>query len=171
MSLTNLAKNLQDASKFTVTKPDISLQRSRLVLEEILYESYKLEMHTEPKLKSIRTLMNNRSFIAKIHPRRIYLLMNLVRKMTISSSGIIEAKAAKIVLDYISDIVEWFINRYDRSFIASLSVRKGSLLEDVLPPFDMNILHQEDQPTDDYEYAANWFELAANEAMPVHNII
>jgi len=117
LCLVKLANNLQDASSLAIAKPALSLQKSLLVLEEVLYELYKLEMHTEPKLKNRRSLLNNRSFVAKIHPRRIYLLMNLVSKMTSSNrSEVVEAKAAKIVLDYISDIVEWFIERYDRTF-------------------------------------------------------
>ena len=162
LSLIKLSKNLQDASSLAVSKPAISLQKSLLVLEEILYELYKLEMQSEPKLKNIRSLLNNRSFVAKIHPRRIYLLMNLVNKMTSNnSSEIVEAKAAKIVLDYISDIVEWFIERYDRSLKAKL-IRIGPF-EDITSAFDVNMLLQDDQSTEAYKNAASWFEFAAKQ--------
>jgi len=138
LSFTKLAKNLQDASLLAISNPATSLQKSLFVLEEILYEIYRLEMHTEPKTKNIRTLLNNRSFVAQIHPRRIYLLMNLVHKMTShNSNDIVEAKAAKIVLDYLSDIVEWFMKRYDRSFKSASLTPHTTELPTIL---DKNIL-------------------------------
>lgn len=161
LSFTHIAQNLQDASGSAITQPSVALQKSRLVLEEIIYDFYELEMHAKPKLKNIRTLLNNRNFISKIHPRRIYLLMELVFKMTSTSNNdIVEAKAAKIVLDYVSDIVEWFIHRYDRSLKASISTRKIPKFEDILPPLDPKMLDQ--YSAQDYEHAASWFEFSAN---------
>ncbi|XRD25273.1 hypothetical protein AABM34_00760 [Lysinibacillus fusiformis] len=95
-SFATLAKNLQEASFFAISNPLVSLQKSLLVLEEILFEVYQLEMHTTPKLKNVRMLLNNRSFTAQIHPRRIFLLMNLVYKMTSHTSNeLVEAKASQ----------------------------------------------------------------------------
>ncbi len=158
LSFTILAKNLQDASLLAISTPAESLQKSLLVLEEILYEIYRLEMHTEPKIKNVRMLLNNRSFVAQIHPRRIYLLMNLIHKMTShASNDIVEAKAAKIVLDYLHDIVEWFMKRYDRSF---RSARPSSHISELPSIFDKNILQHHPSP-EAYEHAAKWFEVAA----------
>lgn len=158
LSFTILAKNLQDASLLAISTPAESLQKSLLVLEEILYEIYRLEMHTEPKLKNVRMLLNNRSFVAQIHPRRIYLLMNLIHKMTShTGNDIVEAKAAKIVLDYLSDIVEWFMKRYDRSFKSN---RLSSHVTELASIFDKNIL-QHEQSREAYEHAVKWFEVAA----------
>ena len=162
LSFNDLAENLHDASSNAISKPAISLQKSRLVLGDILFELYKIEMHTEPRLKNIRTLLNNKDFVSRIHPRRVYLLMNLVHKMTNGGSNdVIEAKVAKIVLDYVSDIVEWFIKRYDRSFKSAVAVQTHSPIEDIMPPFAINVLSSDDQPTEDYERAASWFELSA----------
>ena len=166
LSFLNLAENLQGADAFAISKPALSLHKSLLVLEEILYEIYKLEMHAEPRLKSIHSLLNHRNFVAKIHPRRIYLLMNLVNKMASSQSNeIVEAKAAKIVLDYISDIVEWFIKRYDRSFKAKLP-SKGSSFEDLASIVNANMLHQDQQSAEAYKNSAGWFEMAAKQGNP-----
>ncbi len=154
LSYAALAKNLQEASFFAISNPQVSLQKSLLVVEEILYEVYQLEMHTTPKLKNVRMLLNNRSFTAHIHPRRISLLMNLVYKMTSHTSNeLVEAKAAKIVLDYTSDIVEWFIKRYDRSFNSNVAEEKDLMLD--------NTLYQRDHSPDAYKHAAEWFEIAA----------
>ena len=99
---------------------------------------------------------------AKIHPRRIYLLMNLVRKMTSSGSNdIVEAKAAQIVLDYIGDIVEWFIQRHDRHFNAANISKNHSSIEDLAPPFLLQSFSHDNQSPEDYERAASWFQLAA----------
>ena len=48
LSFNYIAKNLQDARSFALSKPSISLQRSRLVLENILFEWHKHELLTEP---------------------------------------------------------------------------------------------------------------------------
>ncbi len=166
LSFLNLAENLQDANAFAISKPALSLHKSLLVLEEILYEIYKLEMQVEPRVKSVHSLLNQRNFVAKIHPRRIYLLMNLVNKMASSQSNeVVEAKAAKIVLDYLSDIVEWFLKRYDRSFKAKLP-SKNSNFEDLTSILNGNILHQEHQSVEAYKNSADWFEMTAKQGNP-----
>lgn len=112
-------------------------------------------MHTKPKLKNVQTMLNNRSFITQIHPRRIYLLMNLVYKMTNSNSNeLVEAKATKIVLDYNSDIVEWFIKRYDRKF---QSTRQTALAKEAVALFNDTL--QQEESIEAYQHAASWFEV------------
>lgn len=51
LSFTHLAESLEEASTHAIFQPSISLHKSRLVVEEIVYDFYELEMHAKPKIK------------------------------------------------------------------------------------------------------------------------
>ena len=109
-----LAELLQAAARSTISNPSLSLQKSKIALGIIVRDVYEKEMDKHVSNTSVRILLNNKNFIAKIHPRRIYLLMNLVRKMTTSpSNDAVNSKAAKIVLEYLVDICEWYLQRIE----------------------------------------------------------
>mgnify|MGYP003408317253 CR=1 FL=1 len=109
-----LAEILQAAARSTISNPSLSLQKSKIALGIIVRDVYEKEMDKHVSNTSVRILLNNKNFIAKVHPRRIYLLMNLVRKMTTShSNDAVHSKAAKIVLEYLVDICEWYLQRLE----------------------------------------------------------
>ena len=82
-----LAEALQGAARYAISNPSLSLQKSNIALGIIVRDLYEKVMDKRVSNSSTHTLLNNKNFIAKIHPRCIYLLMNLERKMTATTSN------------------------------------------------------------------------------------
>src|SRR5690606_18323633 len=106
-----LADILQKAIRYVITKPSLSLKKSNIALTIIVRDLYQKRTNSNVDSIMVHTILNNKQFIKTIQPRRIYLLMNLVNKMTFNESNdVVNSKAAKIVIDYLTDIYEWYIN-------------------------------------------------------------
>ena len=151
-----LAEALQGAARYAISNPNLSLQKSNIALGIIVRDLYEKVMDKRVSNSSTHTLLINKNFIAKIHPRRIYLLMNLVRKMTATTSNnIVDSKAAKIVLDYLTDICSWYIKQ-----LASFAFYST---EDTEPLSKDQPFANFEFAVDDFESAAKWFLVAANE--------
>ena len=100
-----LAQALQGAARYTISNPSLSLKKSNIALSIIVRDLYAKEMNKDGTRNELRTLLNNKRFIEKIKPRRMYLLMNLIQKMTaMNANNLIDTKVAKMVIDYLMDL-------------------------------------------------------------------
>ena len=157
-----LVEHLQAAARHIISNPTLSLQKSNTVLDITVRDIYKVEMKRSAASVSIRMLLNHKEFISSIQPRRIYLLMNLVRNMTSApSNDAVNSKSAKIVLEYLLDICEWYVQRLRKGQgRTTLSLTLGG--ESFEAP--VGILGNDLQfTTDEFKEAAKWFLAMARE--------
>ena len=155
-----LKEALLSATNNTIANPSLSLKKSNIALGIIVRDLYEKEMHEQVANISIRTLLLNKLFIERIYPRRIYLLMDLVRKITSNPSNDATAsKSAKIVIDYLTDIVEWYTHRLQKGEKLASSVYDDG----IEPPAAPQTLSDFDFAEDDFEAAAKWFLVAAQD--------
>ncbi len=115
LSAAELAEILDLANKYINSDPKSSLTKSREALERIVLEIYKEEMKEEPKRVELGFMLNNNQFTRKIDTR-ILKSMNYVRDMgnmgPHSLNGQVEEIDAVRVLDQLSDIINWYLIRY-----------------------------------------------------------
>jgi hypothetical protein len=115
-----LSNQLRKALDYIQEDPPSSLTKSRTILEQILLNIYKLEMNQEPKKFEIGALLNDNQFTRKID-RRIVSRMNAIRDMC--NLGVhgenVNPKDAKIVLDNLCEVLEWYFENYKSSKIES----------------------------------------------------
>lgn len=149
-----LAEALQGSARYTISNPMLSLKKSNIALRMIVRDLYAKEMQKDGTVSELRTLLNNKHFIEKIKPRRMYLLMNLILKMTeAQANDLIDTKAAKIVLDYLMDLTSW----YTKQLLTKEKLSVPFEIESLTPTSFGKL----DLPAYDYEAAAKWFLIAA----------
>ncbi|MEG0440559.1 MAG: tetratricopeptide repeat protein, partial [Solibacillus sp.] len=153
-----LAEALQSAARYTISNPTLSLKKLNIALSIIVRDLYEKEMNKSGGNADLRTLLLNKGFADKIHPRRIYLLMNLIKNTTvISTNSIVDTKAAKIALEYSIDLASWYIKHLTRGErLAQAAYLDLDEMYTAPPLAKLNF------PEHDYEEAARWFLVSAN---------
>lgn len=113
-------KYLYDAIKYITDDPKMSLVKSRMVLEKIVIDVYKLEMNQEPRKYEIGDTIKNNQFQKKLDIR-IYKLIEAVR--VISNMGSHENKHKEVdseptaynaatTFENLLQIVKWYLDNY-----------------------------------------------------------
>lgn len=108
-----LSDQLNKALIYVEDDPQSSLTKSRTILEQILLNIYKLEMNQEPKRIELGAILTDNQFTRKID-KRIVSRMNSIRDMC--NLGVhgekVVSNDAKIVLDNLCEVLEWYFNNY-----------------------------------------------------------
>jgi hypothetical protein len=108
-----LSDQLNRALEYIENDPQSSLTKSRTILEQILLNIYKLEMGQEPKRIELGAILTDNQFSRKID-KRIISRMNSIRDMCnlgVHGEKVI-SKDAKIVLDNLCEVLEWYFENY-----------------------------------------------------------
>jgi hypothetical protein len=108
-----LSNQLNKALYYIEDDPHSSLTKSRTILEQILFNIYKLEMNQEPKRIELGAILTDNQFTRKID-KRIVSRMNAIRDMCnlgVHGEKVI-SKDAKIVLDNLCEVLEWYFENY-----------------------------------------------------------
>src|SRR3954447_12319974 len=92
-----------------------SLTKSRIVLERLVLQVYRLEMGTEPRKPLLGEVLADNQFTRKIE-RRILSRMNGIRDLaTLGPHGEkVEPSDATRVLDDLCEVLDWYLNRYGK---------------------------------------------------------
>jgi hypothetical protein len=104
---------LQLAFHYIRSDPKSSLTKSRLVLETLVLKVFTTEMGHEPRKPLLGEMLNDNQFTRKIE-KRIVSKMNAIRDMgnVGPHPGAAESSDAEKVLDDLSDVMDWYRQRY-----------------------------------------------------------
>ena len=78
----SLIEAIQRAARYAITNPLRSLEKSNIALNIIVRDVYEKEFKKSVAHVPLHTLLNSKAFSQRVQPRRVYLLMNLIYKMT-----------------------------------------------------------------------------------------
>lgn len=123
-----LSSQLNFAVNYMENDPAGSLNKSRIVLEKVLFNVFVAEMETEPKRTESGFILNNNQFTRKIDARIVARMKSVKDMGNLGTHGepvLNEADALRVLTD-LCDILEWYIENYANhlSVAESESVKK-----------------------------------------------
>jgi hypothetical protein len=112
--LLSFSEDLRFALGYISSDARSSLAKSRVVLEQLLVQIYKLETSKEPRRPLLAEMLNDNQFTRKIE-RRVLSRMNAIRDMgNLGVHGeLVEAREAGRALDDLCETLDWYLKRYD----------------------------------------------------------
>ena len=119
---------LLKAARYTISNPALSLKKCNIALSIILRDLYEKELNKDVTNDSLRAILSNERFTNTVEPKRIILLMNLVFKMSEAPAANVDFKTAKIAIEYLIDIIDWYVKelvdreKHTRSSINALPI-------------------------------------------------
>ena len=111
--LDSLSHEFKTAFNYLQSDPAGSLNKTRIVMEKILFDIYNHEMGEPPKKKLIGDILKNNQFTRKIE-RRILSRIHAIRDMSnLGTHGEMVYKEDAIdILDNLIEVIMWYFDKY-----------------------------------------------------------